>query len=106
MKQIQIFVYILCISIIFKGGITPDLKTQFRILFEVVVYAWSLSAVNLVLCQGALNGFGIRPRTQSGLLGILFSPFLHKDWEHLVANTTPFFILGWFVMLQGIQDFF
>lgn len=106
MKQIQIFVYIVGITIILRGGITPELKTQFRILFEFVVYAWSLSLVNFVLCQGALNGFGIRPRTQGGLLGILFAPLLHKDWEHLITNTVPFFILGWFVMLQGIHNFF
>ncbi|HEY9726605.1 MAG TPA: rhomboid family intramembrane serine protease [Chroococcales cyanobacterium] len=106
MKQIQLFVYIVGITIILRGGITPELKTQFRILFEFVIYAWSLSFVNLILCQGALNGFGIRPRTQGGLLGILFAPFLHKDWEHLITNTAPFFILGWFVMLEGVQDFF
>lgn len=89
-----------------KGGVTAEVETQFRILCEFVACTWSLGFVNLVLYQGALNGFGIRPRTQRGLLGILFSPFLHGDWDHLAANTIPFFILGWFVMLGGINDFF
>src|SRR5919202_226944 len=106
MKLLEIFLYAICLSIVLKGGITTELKTQFHILSEFVVYTWSLAFVNLRLCQGALNGFGIRPRTSMGLLGILFSPFLHGNWEHLVANTIPFFILGWFVMLGGISNFF
>lgn len=106
MKQLEIFVYVLCVTIALRGGITPELKTQFRILCEIIVYTWSLGIVNLVLCGGALNGFGIRPRTPMGLLGILTSPFLHGSWQHLVANTIPFFILGWFVMLEGTNDFF
>lgn len=106
MKRLEIFLYLLGISLILKGGITPESKTQFRILFELIIYAWSVGIVNFVFCGGALKGFGIRPRTQSGLLGILFSPFLHGDWGHLTANTISFFILGWFVMLGGIQNFF
>lgn len=106
MKPLEIFVYAVCLSIVLKGGITAELKTQFRILSEFVVYTWSIGFVNLVFCQRALNGLGIRPRTSMGLLGIFFSPFLHGDWEHLVANTIPFFILGWFVMLGGTTDFF
>lgn len=106
MKRLEIFLYLLGISLIFKGGITPESKAQFRILFEFIIYAWSFAIINFVVCGGALNGFGIRPRTQSGLLGILFSPFLHADWQHLTANTISFFILGWFVMLGGIQEFF
>ncbi len=106
MKPLEILLYAVCLSIVLKGGITAELKTQFHILSEFVVYTWSLAFVNLLLCQGALNGFGIRPRTSMGLLGILFSPFLHGNWEHLVANTIPFFTLGWFVMLGGISNFF
>jgi len=106
MKRVEIFVYALCLTIILKGGITPELKTQFRILCEWIVYTWSFGVVNLVFCGGALNNLGVRPRTSIGLLGIFSSPFLHKDWEHLAANTVPFFILGWFVMLGGLRDFF
>ncbi|MEW6493719.1 MAG: rhomboid family intramembrane serine protease [Cyanobacteriota bacterium] len=106
MKKLEIFAYVICFILILKGGITPEFQTQFRILSELLVYAWSLGVVNLVFCGGALNKLGIRPRTPIGLLGILFSPFLHSSWEHLTANTVPFFILGWFVMLSGIKQFF
>ena len=106
MKKPEIFIYIVCFILILKGGITPEFQTQFRILSELIVYTWSLGAINLIFCGGAFNTLGIRPRTPIGLFGILFSPFLHESWEHLTANTVPFFILGWFVMLSGIREFF
>ncbi|WP_396168460.1 rhomboid family intramembrane serine protease [Flavobacterium sp.] len=36
---------------------------------------------------------GIYPRTVSGLQGILFSPFIHSDLEHLYNNSIPLLIL-------------
>ncbi len=38
--------------------------------------------------------------------GILFAPFIHGDFQHLIANTVPFLTLGWLVMLQRTSDFF
>lgn len=39
------------------------------------------------------NQYGIYPREISGLLGILFSPFLHGDISHLTNNTLAIVIL-------------
>jgi membrane associated rhomboid family serine protease len=36
---------------------------------------------------------GILPRHINGLWGILFSPFIHSGYNHLISNTLPFFIL-------------
>lgn len=41
------------------------------------------------------NRWGILPRTMSGLWGILFSPFLHGGFEHIVNNSPPILILSW-----------
>lgn len=107
MKPLEVFLYVLCISIALKGGITSELQDQLRILSECLVYAWSIGLVNWLFCGGVLSWFGIRPRTLIGLLGILSSPFLHSNGEHLLGNTVPFFVLGWFVMLEGsITNFF
>lgn len=46
----------------------------------------------------SLVTFGVYPHTFSGLKGILFSPFIHGDWNHLISNSLPFLILG-FLML-------
>jgi len=40
-----------------------------------------------------LAGFGIVPRTQAGLTGILFSPLLHANLAHLASNAVPLFCL-------------
>ena len=37
---------------------------------------------------------GINPRTLSGLQGVLFSPFLHANVQHLANNSIPLFVLG------------
>lgn len=40
-----------------------------------------------------LEQFGILPRTIRGLPGILFSPLLHGNLHHLLANSVPLFVL-------------
>lgn len=44
---------------------------------------------------------GIYPRTFSGLQGILFSPFIHGDLEHLYNNSIPLLVL-----LAALQFFY
>lgn len=38
--------------------------------------------------------YGVRPRTATGLRGILFSPFIHSGSKHLFNNTVPVFVLS------------
>jgi membrane associated rhomboid family serine protease len=59
--------------------------------------AWIVLGAN-TLVGGALNGYGIIPRTESGLRGILFAPFLHGSVAHLAANSISLLILGWLVL--------
>lgn len=42
----------------------------------------------------SFNSFGVYPRTITGLRGIIFSPFIHSDIEHLYHNTVPLFVLS------------
>ncbi|UFH46742.1 rhomboid family intramembrane serine protease [Flavobacterium galactosidilyticum] len=44
---------------------------------------------------------GIYPRTFSGLQGIIFSPFIHADLEHLYNNSLPLLVL-----LAALQFFY
>ena len=37
--------------------------------------------------------FGNHPGNRSGLWGILFSPFIHGSFEHLISNTLPIMVL-------------
>ena len=86
-------------------ALTRELKTQGTILGGFVAVMWILEIVDIVL-GGALNSYGVRPHQLIGLRGIVFAPFLHGGLGHLIANTIPFLILGWFVMLQETRDFF
>lgn len=40
-----------------------------------------------------LTSHGILPRTFSGLQGVMFSPFLHGNLNHIANNSIPLFIL-------------
>ena len=44
---------------------------------------------------------GIYPRTLSGLQGVIFSPFIHADVEHLYNNSLPLLVL-----LAALQFFY
>lgn len=41
----------------------------------------------------SLTEYGVFPRELKGLRGIIFSPFLHSDFGHLISNSTSLFIL-------------
>lgn len=86
-------------------GIVGEVQAQIAILGGFVGLMWALELLDLFL-GGWLNRFGIRPHSLIGLRGILFAPFLHGNFFHLIANTVPFVILGWLVMLRRTSDFF
>jgi membrane associated rhomboid family serine protease len=67
-----------------------------------------LFVIELVDMQadGALDqAGGIVPRSPSGLDGIVFAPFLHGGFEHLVANSVPLILMGTFVLAAGGSRF-
>jgi membrane associated rhomboid family serine protease len=51
--------------------------------------------------DGRLERHGIAPRSTDGLEGIVFAPFLHAGWDHLIGNTLPFLVLGAAIALGG-----
>lgn len=58
---------------------------------------WAIFLVDQVFDLG-LYRHGIRPRTLSGLQGILFAPLLHGGWEHVINNSSACLVLGWFMV--------
>lgn len=87
-----------------KRSITKEVKTQVTTLLGLVIFLWAVEIIDWLVFGGELNRFGIRPRTVSGLWGILFAPFLHGNFAHLLANTVPLVSLGWLVMLRETGD--
>lgn len=65
-----------------------------------------LSAVLLLLNSiFPVNNLGIVPRDVSHLSGILFAPFLHGGWLHLISNLFPFVILSTLIGLHSLKRF-
>jgi membrane associated rhomboid family serine protease len=54
---------------------------------------WLVKVIE-VLFDIDLSRFGIYPLTAKGLSGILFSPFIHADFNHLLNNSLPLFCLS------------
>ena len=85
-------------------GVSRTLKSQAMVLGGSLAALWVVFVVT-VLSGGSLLSFGVIPRTTVGLRGILFAPFLHGGLNHLVANSIPFVVLGWLVMLRDSKHF-
>ena len=63
---------------------------QVGTLFLVIM--WGVFLTEIIL-NVSFSNYGILPRVTSGLWGIIFSPFLHGSWEHIINNSPPIFIL-------------
>ena len=71
--------------------------------FKFTPSVWLVPALLLIIIwcvfffENSLNvdltSYGILPRTLSGLQGVIFSPFLHGDLNHIANNSIPLFIL-------------
>ncbi|MFQ5559416.1 MAG: rhomboid family intramembrane serine protease [Nitrospinota bacterium] len=81
------------------------MKLQIRYIALFLLLLWVLEAVNFLLGHSLIR-YGILPRSPEGISGILFSPFIHAGFPHLVANTAPLAILGSFVLVGGKKKFF
>lgn len=87
-------------------GVRRHLLRHALILGTLVTVLWGVELFDWLVLRGALDGLGIQPRTLSGLQAIVVAPWLHAGFGHLLANTIPLMVLGWFVMLRRTSDFF
>ncbi len=81
------------------------LKAHALLLGGFVAFIWILEGLDMFIFNHALDQYGIQPRSWIGLRGILFAPFLHDGFQHVMANSVPFLLLGWFVLMQGTWEF-
>lgn len=72
------------IKSLFKTGIYPGL---------FVAAFWAIYFIDKTFHLHLIQ-LGTSPRTFKGITGVLFSPFLHSDFDHLLSNTLPVLILG------------
>jgi membrane associated rhomboid family serine protease len=82
---------------------TRSLKTAVDIATMAVLSLFVIHLARLAL--GGPAGFlGIIPREGRGLWGILGSPLVHANWEHLFANALPLFVL--LILLLADQHYY
>jgi len=80
------------------GGLT---RSAFVMVAAYIVLIWFIEIVDTFLLGSNLQQGGILPREREGLDGILWAPFLHSDWGHVLSNTAPLAFLGGLVGLRG-----
>jgi len=73
--------------------------------FKIIAALWIIHIINKIT-QYNLNNLGIRTRRLDGLPGIIFSPILHGDFNHLFFNTVPLFVLMDLVLMDGTVVFY
>lgn len=86
------------------GALTREVKAATATVASVTALMWGIEIVDFLL-GGRLDGFGIRPRSVMGLWGILFAPFLHAGFGHLIANTIGGIPLAFLSMSRKRMDF-
>lgn len=69
-----------------------------RFPISIILIMWVVHFVKIAT-DTDITHWGIFPRTISGAKGIIFSPFIHGDFSHLISNTIPMFVLGLIVFL-------
>lgn len=62
---------------------------------------WAIEIVDAAM-DNQLDQYGVQPRSDEGLLGILFAPLLHGGWDHLSANSVPVLVLGFLTLASGV----
>lgn len=82
----------------------PTLGSSVVFIGAWLVLLWVLEALDVVLL-GALDGFGVSPRVIAELPQVLTAPFLHFGFEHLMANSLPFLVLGVLARMAGRRPF-
>lgn len=69
-------------------------------ILVLVGVMWALELLDTAMGY-PLDAYGIRPRTEDGLIGIGLAPFLHYGLGHLLANTVALLVLGALVLLTS-----
>jgi len=73
----------------------------FALVAGMAAVMWVVEIADQI-ADGRLDAYGIEPREVDGLDGVVFAPFLHAGFDHLIGNTIPFLLLGFAIALGGI----
>ncbi len=67
-----------------------------------VALLWGLEIFDSAASGHPLDAYGVRPRSEDGLVGVVVAPLLHFGFDHLLGNTVPVLLLGFLTLATGI----
>jgi len=73
----------------------PSVKLIRRVILfasSSIILLWSIHIISWITGYSFAH-YGIYPREWHGMLGILTAPLVHADFQHLLSNSFPFFVL-------------
>ena len=79
----------------------PAWKAAALVTGGFVALLWVLEVVDSATGH-PLDAYGVQPRSEEGLVGVLVAPVLHFGFDHLVSNTVPVLVLGFLTLATGI----
>jgi membrane associated rhomboid family serine protease len=77
---------------------------RFAIPLYFLAIAWGQQVIDQVVFAGRWN-LPIIPRRMIGVPGVILSIFSHADFAHLAANSIPFVIFSWLILIQSYRDY-
>ncbi|CAD6561988.1 hypothetical protein LMG27952_07644 [Paraburkholderia hiiakae] len=88
-----------------RASLFDQLKARAMLLGLFVGSMWVTFLVSVAIPFLHLNRHGVVPRTLGGLQGVLFAPWLHASFLHIMSNTPGLIVLGWLCMWPRIANF-
>jgi membrane associated rhomboid family serine protease len=82
---------------------STSVGTAVRVILGFVAVLYVVNFVDALAGDPLVRSAGIEPRQADGLDGIALAPMLHASWDHLMANTVPLLVLGFFLLLSGVR---
>ncbi len=75
-------------------------RNIFKLIQFPVYLVAILWVVHILKVSGILNyrSFGLMPRETSGIVGIFTSPFIHGNFQHLISNSVPLFVMTFIIV--------
>ncbi len=70
----------------------------YRPVVIFLILIWVMQLINFAMGYDLNSWLGLSTRRSSGLVGILFCPFLHGSFNHAVLNSAPIAVLGGIIL--------
>ncbi|MBB5776952.1 rhomboid family intramembrane serine protease [Nonomuraea jabiensis] len=87
------------------GALLSGALSALAVVVAMLAVMWVVEGVDFVLNGRLDREFGIIGWEPDGLIGILFAPFLHGGFGHLMANSLPLLVLGFLAGLRDLRKF-